>query len=135
MSEQLAQLEKKGGSLSETVLWTNPSPGSSFSAQNVALSQSFRDFKYVKIYSKNSVTANATAGIAVEPADIVNSTIVAYNRIVMLIGAAASNVSAIYSRRLLYVNDTTLNIGATAPLNASGVDNNYSIPTKIIGLK
>lgn len=127
--------QENWGGMSETVLWTNPSPGSSFSVRNVALSQSFRDFKYIKIYSKNSVTASTTAGIAVEPADIVNSTLAAYNRLVMLIGAVDSNASAIYSRRLLYVNDTTLNIGDAGALNNSAVNNNYSIPTKIVGLK
>jgi hypothetical protein len=121
--------------MSETVLWTNPSPGSSFSVQNVALSQSFRDFKYVKIYSKNSVTSSTSAGIAVEPTDIVNSTVAAYNRLVMLIGAVDSNGSAIYCRRLVYVNDTTLNIGDAGALNRSAVNNNYSIPIKIVGLK
>jgi hypothetical protein len=45
-----------GGSESETVLWTNPSPTSSFAAQSVTLSDSLLNYKYLKITYRSANT-------------------------------------------------------------------------------
>ena len=54
MSEKLCTLRTKGGGggkYTETSLWTNPSPTSSFSGQTVTLSDSVSNYKYIAIKS------------------------------------------------------------------------------------
>lgn len=55
--------------LTETTLWTNPSPSSSFSKQNITLSQNMTNFKYLRIeYAPrpNSSYSSTAVSILVE---------------------------------------------------------------------
>ena len=38
--------------MTETTLWTNPNPISAFASQDVVLSDSFDNYKFIKIYAK-----------------------------------------------------------------------------------
>lgn len=134
MSEVLARLEKKGGNLTETVLWTNPSPNSSFSPKDVSLSESLRNFKYIKICTKSSTGTSNTYEMLVEPDFLVSSTTTAYHPNV-IIGTINNTTGYTFVRRITYVNDLKINIGTANTILASVSDNTYTIPTKIVGLK
>lgn len=126
--------QKNWGGMSETVLWTNPSPNSSFSAKDVSLSESLRNFKYIKICTKSSTGTSNTYEMLVEPDFLVFSTTTAYHPNI-IIGTINNTTGYTYVRRITYVNDLKINIGTANTILATSNDNTYTIPTKIVGLK
>jgi hypothetical protein len=126
-----------GGSATETVLWTNGSPTSSFASQTVTLSQTIENFDYIKIVFRKSTT-NADEGILILPTKTVkeslNNTASTYR---CCIGLCVGNSNSTYVRTI-FVNSgvyDAIGIDTATRLNASGTSNITAIPTQIIGLK
>ena len=133
MAEILAQLEKKGGGgMSEKVLWTNPSPTSSFPQTACSLSESIDNFDYIKILYRVS-TSNNTQGVAIWPISTIKISTGGSNHIRASFTTQTS--ANIYSRVIAYVSNTSLQIGQSIALNTSGTDNATGIPLAIYGLK
>lgn len=123
MSEQLASLHKKGGGdLKETVLWTNPSPTSSFIAQTITLSDDMNNYQFLKVVSTISKSSDTERIYYTKP-DFYD----------VLIRGVVSGAS--WVRILSKASDTTISITAANRLNNTGTSTDNAIPTQIIGLK
>lgn len=137
MSEKLANIKKKGGGgqMTETVLWTNPSPTTSFTLQTITLSENFTNYDYVRIYLKGSRTDNTECMIEV-PSDKLKAAVtsVAY-RPNIYIGGYDGNGTYQYVRRISYITDSSLSINSSYRINAAATNDNLFIPIKITGIK
>ena len=124
MSEQLASLHKKGGGdLKETVLWTNPSPTSSFNAQTITLSDDMNNYQFLKVVSRISKTDSTERVYEIEPSKFYD----------MCIRGTISGVSWI--RIISKQSDTTVSSSTSYRVNASGTSTDNAIPVQISGLK
>ena len=124
-----------GGSATETVLWTNPNPTSSFSEQAVQLSQSIEDFDLIKVTFKLSTT-NADEGAIIVPTETIkkslNNTTNTYR---CSIGVRVSNTNYV---RPLFINSGVydqLGISSARIPGNSGTSNTSATPLQVIGIK
>lgn len=139
MSETLCTLRTKGGGggkYTETSLWTNPSPSSTFDAQTVTLSDSIDNYKYIAIrykFTAGTSDADYTTHI-VSPSDIAKSipTSGINTDTVTLGGKTRANYN--YSRIVHYVSSTSLSFTIGYGTNFAGTSNNIAIPLEILGL-
>ena len=133
MSEKLCALRKKGGKgteYTETSLWTNQSPSSSFASQNVSLSDSVSNYKYIKIrynYSSSYSTIEVSGIISV---DDLKKTTAGNRRVTLGLGQATAG-NSYYVRYVNYVSDTSINI---TNVNAGSSGSTDIIPLEILGL-
>lgn len=132
MAEVLASLKKIGGSekYTETVLWTNPDPSSSFAGQNVTLSDSIGNYKYMKITWKTTTSDTAYSSAYVLVSDLASMTAANGNRFVS-ISCMWTNV---YKRNITYNSATSIGISTSYRENASGSNNGVCIPLEILGV-
>lgn len=116
-----------GGALSETVLWTNPSPTSNQAASTVSLTDNISNYKYIKIYWKNVSNGTWETSALVDVEEFTKWTSTYY-----AIGICASRTSTgtVYYRTVSYNNDNSVKISA-----ASESRPERSIITQISGLK
>ena len=136
MSEKLCTLRTKGGGggkYTETSLWTNPNPTSSYAGgSNITLSGSVDNYKYIMIRYRVSTS------IATEMRDIVSvddlKKSLATTNAPQWSFQARPSTSAYYERFIVYVDSTTVLIRPAYQLNASGTDNTVAIPLEILGL-
>ncbi len=138
MAEKLCELKKKGGggSMSETVLWTNSNPTTAFAGQAVSLSQSINNFKYLKFtfYNGTSDTVLSESVISVEEfKKMTNDT--SYNNFYRFSSPAYYYTNVGWVRLLFYSGDTSVNFSTVYKVNNSGTATNLLIPHQIIGLK
>lgn len=122
----------------ETTLWTNNSPTSNFSAQTVTLSQDIDNFTYLRVYFRPSTTNTTEASVMVPVSDFKarmphSGT---YPRFGLAIVNKNTSSSAESVRGIFYESDTTVYIGTASGVGSSTSSwTNYSIPTKITGIK
>lgn len=121
-----------GGTLSETVLWTNPSPTASFAAQTITLSSDINNFKYLKIVYKLS-TSNNTESYAIYAVD-------EFKNMIIGVGYACGAISGRpggtnLARRLGYASDTSIRFMDSSGIGVASTDNNGLIPLAIYGMK
>ncbi len=115
----------------ETVLWTNSSPAAAFAAQNVTLSDSINNYRYIKIVWYGGTDNSEQAAILVTPEDFVKSQS-GTNKIRILIGGfSGSNGRA---RTVDVVNPTTIAFSVAYNMNSSGSMTAITIPYQIIGI-
>lgn len=121
-----------GGALSETVLWTNPSPTTNFPASTVTLSANFRNYKYLKIYFKHSKSASDPERITIFRASDIHDT----NTNVMMIGTRQATGNA-RVRGVTSTSDTNIIFSLSYQTQSSSQSptGDYCIPLKISGLK
>lgn len=121
-----------GGALSETVLWTNPSPTSNLSIGNKTLSQSVDNFKKIRVYYRLS-TSNSTTSYVTYDVEEFKKFLLAGTNAAAGIAYRAPNIS--YVRTFYYVDTTTISFGSCYKLRATSTDDSLIIPTKVCGLK
>lgn len=132
MAEKLAELRKKGGNMTETVLWTNTSPSSSFASQTVTLSQSIDNFDYIKITQKIHTSISGELATLIPVEDFKKCLSAADTHFNM---AFSVNYSGqVYCRRIFYDSGTTVNFNNAYYVNNSGSSNSVCIPLKIFGV-
>ena len=79
MAEKLASLKKKGGggntpASTETVLWTNNSPTSTFANQTVTLSDNISDYDYLCFEYRSTTGSSAkTSKVFVKTTDFITA--------------------------------------------------------------
>lgn len=135
MAEKLCTLRKKGGGggrYTETSLWTNASPTSSFAAQVVTLSDSIDNYKYIAIKYKFDTSSNVEGSVIFLVSDIKKS-VQGVDTIVPCIGASPQGV-ANYARRVFYTSNTKIRIEIATAMNKTGTSTAYVIPLEILGL-
>lgn len=102
------------------ILWTNPSPTSSFTSQTITLSSG--DYDFYEIFFTYSVStsqyANGTKAVKGKG----------------LIGAIIGYGNSVLLRRKVDYTDATHLLVASA-YNGSAIDDNYMIPIYVIGYK
>lgn len=116
---------------SETVLWENSLPASTFSAQTATLNESMDNYDYLKLEYKAG-NSNENSLEVVWPVSSVKKMTNAN----LLWGAFAGvNSSGKYGRYITYVDDTQLSISTSYAFGGSGSSSGPCIPLRIIGIK
>jgi hypothetical protein len=137
----LTDLYDRCESLKETTLWTNPNTSNVFAAQTVVLSQSMKNFKYIKIYY--NYYDNYPEGALIIPVDDFYGSYVNNNntgkpywsfysrgndvnnfRFVVNSSSSTPSETTVYFGNRIYVANGT-----------SSTNNDRLIPTRITGLK
>ena len=137
MAEKLASLKKKGGGNTpvptETVLWTNNSPTSSFANQTVTLSDNISNYDYLCFEYRSTTGSSAKSGkVYVKTTDFTNAGSGANT---CQLGTYARNSSDVgYTRVATYASDTTITFSHSIRAGSSGQDDTSAIPTKISGI-
>lgn len=119
-----------GGAMSETVLWTNSSPTSSFSAQAVTLSDDMNNYTYLKVCWRMSTSDSTSMYILIPVAEFVS-----YTNDNNPYPAFTARITSIYVRRTYYISDTSMQIISAYQMGGTPINNNYVIPTEIYGVK
>lgn len=122
-----------GEALVETVLWTNPSPSSNFSAQTITLSQSMSDFDMLRFEIRTHVSSPTTSKSIYVPLSYFNSTSSGANAYKLVLGVY--QFTNLYARETYKSSDTQIYISEARRLNASGTSTDQTIPYKIYGVK
>jgi len=138
MAENLCQLKKKGGGngkMSETVLWTNPSPNAQQSNQTITLSKSVSNYDVIRIYYKGYYT-NSSADVKYIdfPIDFVTQAYVAEGHLQMVVAEYDSN-GYTQGRVVRYTNATQFELTQSFRIGGTNNYNANNIITKISGLK
>lgn len=133
-SSGYAYSAKPTGGFSETTLWTNSSPTSSFAAQSVTLSQSIQNFDYIRI-NYNLTKSNSTSGQVVYPSSYLASlTATSGNRInAGLTGGLNNNGN--WVRTITAPSNTSIAFTTATRGASSSSSSDNLIPTSIVGLK
>lgn len=118
--------------LSETVLWTNPSPTSDYAKTTISLSNSISSFKIIKIYFKATKSVSDVFAVYADVNTLKNS-ITGNSKPRFLIGGTNSS-GANYVRTILFLSNTSIEIGTAIRINASGTGNSVAIPIKVSGI-
>lgn len=138
MAEVLASLKKIGGNgeqYTETVLWTNPSPTANFSTQDVTLSQSIDNFKYIKFTYKGVSTVDTVSSEIISTADLNATTNVHNNYALGLCGFGNVSGSLKQWCRIIYhVNSTTIHFNPARTINEANTNDGRLIPLEILGI-
>ena len=140
MAEKLCELRKKGGGgqkYTETSLWTNPNPTSSFDAQTTTLSESMDNFMYLKfvykVYADAATNPTNNVIISVEDFKTTNYTSGTVS-LGLTAAASASGTNYIWSRVAYYASNTTIGFSSARSAGANSTNNARSVPTEILGL-
>lgn len=121
-----------GGGMTETTLWTNSSPTSTFAAQSVTLSQSLSNFDYIRFEYRFSTSNSASYSVIIKASDVTNSLTTSGNFTIALMVRSSSYYR---SRRVTYNSLTSLEVSLAWDSNHAGSSNSEAIPTKIVGMK
>ena len=133
----MAYIRCGGGGMTETTLWTNPSPSSSLAGGDVTLSQSIANYDLLKFtwrystddttsiityvdvptYRANSKSASGSAGKGINPSCLIYTG------------------SANYVRTCYYTSDTKTYIGVCGRVGSSSTSNTSVILKSIKGIK
>ena len=123
-------------SLSETLLWTNPSPASSISAQIKTLdSYNFSDFTYIKVVFRGGTSSagqSHESSVIMSLSDFVLTDDA--NLCYFICGAYKADGNN-YIRRIWYDSNTSFHIGTGLRTSDNVTSNGSVIPYKIYGLK
>lgn len=137
MSEKLCTLRTKGGGggakYTETSLWTNSAPTSTFAGQDVTLSDDINNYDCLKF------TYRVTTSVA----DLLNYIISVSDFKKSLSGMSphhcilglSSNDSGAHTRRVYYKTDTSVTFDSSYQINVVATANTTCIPLSIIGIK
>lgn len=141
MAEKLCELKKKGGGggkYTETSLWTNPSPTSDFAGgQNVTLSDSISNYKYIKInfaYAASYNTGKCNTSIVISTDDFKDMTYNTNDRRNGVSLSCQNTSNTAYSRMAIYISDTTVRFGTCYQVPTNTTANANCIPLEILGL-
>lgn len=136
MAETLCQLKKKGGGkMSETVLWTNPSPNAVQNNQTITLSQSVSNYDVIRIYYKGYY-ANGSGDVKYidYPIDFVTQAYAVEGHLQMVVGEFDSN-GYTQGRVVRYINATQFELTLSYQVGGTNSYNANNVITKISGLK
>lgn len=120
-------------------MWSNPSPTSSFAAQDVTLSQPITDFTYIKIVCRLSTSNSTQMAALFSPSDF--GTVSAYPTkqpaITMTAASGSGGTVTRYSAKANSNDNSTIHFypGSTTTTGSGSTKNGSTIPVAIYGLK
>ena len=121
-------------SVTEVVLWSNPSPTSAFPAQTVTLSEAYTDYDELRFYvRKDTSDASYSEYYDAIPTSLETS----YSTVLFSsLGPIAPSLAS-YSRHLVMSrsNPTEIDISLAYAMNTGGNSTTLVIPVKITGIK
>lgn len=135
MSEKLCTLRKKGGGggkYTETSLWTNSAPTSTFASQDVTLSDDINNYKYLKFTYRVTTSVADSLNYIISVSDFKKS--VHNTSVHNCVFGLSTDDSSAHTRRVYYKTDTTVNFNNAYQLNAAASNNATVIPLEILGL-
>lgn len=131
----MAWFKTGGGALSETVLWTNPSPTAAFVNQEVTLNDDVNNYKYVKVLCVASASTGATKySTIISVEDLILSQDSAANFALSAMIRATEN-SYYYNRYFTGTANNKVRFGQAYRQSTSTTGNSYAVPLQISGLK
>lgn len=117
----------------ETILWENQNITTSFSPSTIQLSDNISNYDILRIYY-NLGTSIGTLHTQYIDYDCSNINEYATNKYRIMTGVVYND--ATYTRNYnIQTNLTSIGIGGSARINATGYNNSTNIPVKICGLK
>ena len=121
----------------ETTLWTNPSPTSTFGVTEVTLSSSIDNFDYIKIKFAATTTYQASANCieCIYSKEDVRKTSISTAGMQLAMSVRPTSNTRYNARRIIYVSDTKLSFSSALQMSGSTTDNNSCIPLSIVGVK
>lgn len=129
--------QKNRGGMSETVLWTNSSPTSNFATQNVTLSESIDNYKYIKFQIRPSRTNGQgnEIGCIISVEDFKKTPYPPTTQYNTHLAFGARNTNVEYTRAVWYVSDTQVHIEAAWQTGTTTSSPQVLIPLEIIGMR
>lgn len=133
MAEHLAELKKKGGgAMTETVLWTNPSPTSTWTyTQMINLSDDYTNYKYLKVIFRKHTSDNSKRSVLIPTDEFAISS----TGTPLTYTMGYQSTTALMVRRILSDDSTTMHVSTCRQVNGTQSNDNQIIPYQIIGLK
>jgi len=122
--------ENQQGGSTETVLWTNNSPTSTFAGQTITLSDSLDNYTYVKIKYRISTSVSTESSAIVPVSEFVHMTQTSNT---FKIGTGSFN-SSTYVRTAYYGSATTIVFNNGYQLGSTSQANRMLIPVSVIGI-
>lgn len=131
----MAWFKTGGGALSETALWTNPSPTAAFVNQEITLNDDISNYQYVKVQCVANASTGATKYSTIISVDdfILSQEHAALFAISTRL--ATSSGDALYHRYVRSTSNTKVRFGQAYKQSSSTASNGYAVPLKISGLK
>lgn len=129
-----------GGSLTETLLWRNPSPNSAFSSA-ITLDDTWEDWKqytYIKAVYKNQTASSSKKVEAITPVSSVEEQLAlsATANIYFCVGIGKQTSQSVWNKNYIRLSSgTSLTISGATDINNSTSRASYMIPYEIYGLK
>lgn len=118
----------------ETTLWTNPSPTGTFSPQTITLSQSIRNFDFIKIkYLMSRAKTPLVYGTLLMPVDEFVTTADVDGA--LMIGITGRGGNFPLTRPTIYASDTSIQFLAANRVGGNSTSTDVDIPQEIIGVK
>ena len=137
MSENLATLRKNGGggSMTETSLWTNSAPTSSFASQQITLSDNMTNYTYIKIKIRRSTSVSTVHSVIFLVDDFTDFTNSASKMIGAIANYGTSSTTNRYARTIGYAAANIVSVSGSTRIGGTGTDDVSLIPVEIIGIK
>ena len=125
-----------GGGITETTLWENSTPTSSFAGQTVTLSDNMDNYDFLKFCFNRSTTNTTDKCEIIYSVDEFKKFTAAANH---FNGATAfyptDGTARLYARAYKYISNTQVAFENMYQMSGTVSDNGAGIPTKIIGMK
>ena len=123
----------------ETTLWTNNSPTSAFSTQDVTLSQDYTNFKRIKFEFRGTTTDATSASVEYLKEDIDNWAVAGVSPTGFKPAGAIPFLYGSQSymrliRRTSASSASSFSVSVAYKVNSAGNTGSYGIPTKIVGI-
>jgi hypothetical protein len=125
-----------GGTMTETKLWENPNPTTSFSRQTIALSDDMDNYQYLKFDFRSSSSNDESASILV-PIDTVKKCTIPSSGAgqYVNVGLVCLGNGTRYCRMIGYISNSSIEFSVAYQMNGSGTPSTMSIPLKVSGMK
>lgn len=116
---------------SETLLWENSAPATSFEAQDMTLNYNISSYDFIKIVYRQGTSSSATNEVYA-PASLFPEYIQSAGHRCVTLGLRNSSNDS-YNRQIWYVSDSKLHAANCLKASASGTSNGLCIPTYVYG--
>lgn len=125
--------ENQQGGSTETVLWTNNSPTSSQSNGQITLSDNISNYEYLALKWRLGTSDDTTNTIFIKTTDLSTKGVSGSKNVAPSLYAYTGSGNA-KARPIAYVDDTTLYIGGSQNVGATGATNGYAILLEVKGI-